>query len=76
MKQQENSIVFSVEDNGVGITDEAANNLAIFPNGSVSIGLYNINTRLLRLYGQGLSIKSIAGAGTRVSFQIPYREEN
>ncbi|MPM13432.1 hypothetical protein SDC9_59789 [bioreactor metagenome] len=75
VKQQKNSMVFTVEDNGVGITDEAVKNLEILPNGSVSIGLYNINTRLIRLYGQGLNIKSKTGAGTRVSFEIPYRED-
>ena len=76
VKQQENKMVFTVEDNGVGITDDAVINLAVLPNGSVSIGLYNINTRLLRLYGQGLKINSKTGAGTRISFQIPYREDD
>jgi len=76
VKQQGNSMVFTVEDNGVGILDEAVKNLAVLPNGSVSIGLYNINTRLIRLYGQGLNIKSKTSAGTSVSFQIPYREDD
>ena len=75
VKQQEDCMVFTVEDNGAGIPDEAVKRLAVLPSGSVSIGLYNINTRLIRLYGQGLKIRSEAGAGTSVSFQIPYREE-
>lgn len=74
-RRQGSMIVLTVEDNGAGITDEAVKNLAELPNGSVSIGLYNINTRLIRLYGQGLKIRSEAGCGTRVSFQIPYGEE-
>ena len=75
MERQEGSVQFSVEDNGVGISDDVLKNLAILPNGSVSIGLYNINTRLMRLYGKGLSIRSESGAGTSVSFEIPFREE-
>lgn len=73
-EQAGNSVVFTVEDNGVGIPDDVLQNLAVLPNGSVSIGLYNINMRLTRLYGTGLRIKSEAGAGTRVSFEIPYME--
>ncbi|MEA4815468.1 MAG: histidine kinase [Lachnospiraceae bacterium] len=76
VKQHDNGMVFTVEDNGVGIPDDAVKNLAVLPNGSVSIGLYNINMRLIRLYGQGLSIKSETGTGTSVSFQIPYREDD
>lgn len=71
VKQQEDGMVFAVEDNGVGISGETLNNLTVLPKGSVSIGLYNINARLVRLYGQGLNIKSESGVGTRVSFKIP-----
>jgi sensor histidine kinase YesM len=76
VKPHDSSMIFAVEDNGVGIPDEAVKNLAVLPNGSVSIGLYNINTRLIRLYGQGLNIKSETGTGTSVSFQIPYGEDD
>lgn len=70
IKPQETGVYFAVEDNGVGISEEAVKNLAVFPNGSVSIGLYNINMRLRRLYGTGLNINSTAGVGTSVSFLI------
>jgi Putative regulator of cell autolysis len=73
-EQTENSVIFTVEDNGVGIADEVLQNLTALPNGSVSIGLYNINTRLTRLYGKGLIITSEVGTGTHVSFEIPYME--
>jgi hypothetical protein len=76
VKQQDNCMVFTIKDNGVGIPDEAIKKLAVLPNGSVSIGLYNIHTRLIRLYGQGLNIKSETGAGTSVSFQIPFGEDD
>jgi sensor histidine kinase YesM len=74
LEQTESSIIFQVEDNGAGIEDDNLNKLATLPNGSVSIGLYNINARLMRLYGKGLSITSEIGSGTCVSFDIPYRE--
>lgn len=71
VKQEEEQIVFTVEDNGAGMPAETIKMLTVLPKGSVSIGLYNINTRLIRLYGKGLSIKSEAGTGTSVSFQVP-----
>lgn len=73
-EQAGNSVVFTVEDNGVGIPDDVLQNLAVLPSGSVSIGLYNINMRLTRLYGTGLRIKSEAGVGTSVCFEIPFME--
>lgn len=76
MKYQDNSVLFSVEDNGVGIPDGVLKNLAVLPSGSVSIGLYNIHSRLMRLYGKGLSISSEMGAGTSVRFEIPFRKED
>jgi sensor histidine kinase YesM len=62
---------FTVEDDGSGIPEHILKNLGVYPGGSVSIGLYNINTRLMRLYGRGLSITSEPGVGTSVSFDIP-----
>ncbi|MEA4921038.1 MAG: histidine kinase [Clostridiaceae bacterium] len=70
----DNGILFSVEDDGAGIPQEKLNLLLDKPKGNASIGLYNINMRLLRLYGKGLCIQSVVGAGTRVSFEIPIGE--
>ncbi len=75
VKPKGTNMVFFVEDNGIGIPEAALKKLAVLPNGSVSIGLYNIHTRLTRLYGQGLNIKSKTGSGTSVSFQIPCEED-
>ena len=74
-KKQDDSVIFFVEDNGVGMPDSAPSSIIATPNGSVSIGLYNINTRLIRMYGRGLSIKSESGVGTSVSFEIPLRKD-
>lgn len=75
-KKQDESIKFIVEDNGIGIPDSVFKNLIVLPTDSVSIGLYNINTRLIRLYGKGLSIKSASNIGTSVSFEIPFRKDD
>lgn len=63
-----------VQDNGCGIGEEHMEGLLASPKGSASIGLYNIHTRLTRLYGKGLTIRSSNGNGTRVSFEIPFME--
>jgi sensor histidine kinase YesM len=67
-------VSFFVEDNGAGIPEKKLDALLDTPKGSMSIGLYNINTRLFRLYGKGLSIQSTVNAGTSVSFTIPAGE--
>ena len=72
IRMRENNILVSVEDNGAGIPEEKLANLLDSPGGSVSIGLYNIHTRLLRLYGKGLSLSSKPGQGTSVRFTIPF----
>jgi sensor histidine kinase YesM len=68
------SVLFNVEDDGAGIPEKKLSALLDTPKGSVSIGLYNINTRLFRLYGKGLIIRSAVNAGTSVSFDIPIGE--
>lgn len=69
------SIHLLVEDNGAGMDRHKLGSLLDSPSGSTSIGLYNIHTRLQRLYGKGLVIRSSVEAGTSVSFEIPFEEE-
>jgi sensor histidine kinase YesM len=71
----ENQLQFTVEDNGVGMPAEVIKKLTVLPSGSVSIGLYNINARLVRLYGRGLTITGESGTGACVRFQIPDQTE-
>jgi len=66
-------VLFRIEDNGVGMAADAPNLLTRLPKGSGGIGLYNIHTRLIRLYGQGLTVQSERGIGTRVSFTVPLK---
>lgn len=62
-----------VQDTGVGI---AAEHRDAILHGVVQdgVGVLNIHTRLLHLYGQGLEIHSIVGEGTTVRCTIPQRE--
>jgi sensor histidine kinase YesM len=69
--QEGDKVLFFVEDNGTGIPGDKLAMLLNVPSEGGSIGLYNIHARLVRLYGKGLTIESIFGAGTKVSFEIP-----
>lgn len=60
----------TVSDNGKGIPPGRLDKLLI-PDETSGVGLRNINARLTRLYGRGLSVKSEAGKGTKISFIIP-----
>ena len=68
--QQTNWLEVSIIDNGVGMKQAKIDELLIKPSKHGSIGLYNINRRLLKIYGQGLHIESQEGAGTTISFRI------
>lgn len=76
MRKHEDRVAFIIEDNGVGIPEILTESLFVSPNGSASIGLYNINTRLIRLYGKGLKIESKKGSGTTVCFEVPFSKED
>lgn len=68
IKKNGSYLVFSVEDNGIGMnlttakTDDSED--------KSNIGILNIDSRLRRLYGRGLYIKSEIGKGTYVSWYI------
>lgn len=88
-QKQENLLIFSVEDDGVGIDPETLekihSSLAQKPcfqelnqreNGS--IGLKNIHTRIQLYYGEtyGITIASHKGRGTSVCLTLPILPEN
>lgn len=85
VKKEEGLLVLSVEDNGIGMSEEEVSLLLTDSNrkrkhGS-GVGLVNINNRLQILFGKeyGLFIESEPDEGTRVSIRIPaipYTEEN
>jgi len=72
-----NRVTFHITDNGVGMSKEKLNALreSISQNNGNSIGLSNVNSRLVLHYGEEscLHIRSVQGRGTSISFQIPYR---
>lgn len=64
------SVTFYVSDNGIGMNEEAISKLFKVPTGNQSIGIYNINKRLISKYGEGLKVESTPNLGTSVSFTI------
>lgn len=84
-KKEKGNIILSVEDNGLGMTQEEVefvltDSNRIHKHGS-GVGLVNINSRIKILFGKeyGLIVESEPDEGTRVSICIPavlYTEEN
>jgi two-component system sensor histidine kinase ChiS len=69
--EQENEVIISVSDNGVGIADKTLRNLLLnTPERKSGIGLLNIERRLMQIYGRGLHIQSTKGYGTEVIFRM------
>lgn len=64
---------FLIGDDGTGIDRETKKALLDRSRKRTSIGLINVNSRLISLYGKesGLTIRSRPGRGTIVSFKIP-----
>ena len=60
-----------VSDNGVGMDEKTVSELTEVLHDSARIGIYNINNRLINLFGKGLVIQSAKGVGTSVSFVVP-----
>lgn len=74
VRQRDKQIEVIVEDNGQGISKEKLS--GIFERGyGKGIGLWNVNQRLKKIFGQGLQIISTEGEGTKVSFTIPLEEK-
>ncbi|WP_230986746.1 ATP-binding response regulator [Cohnella fermenti] len=64
----------AVRDNGIGMPADLIERLLNRPDPSrPGIGIANTNRRLIQAYGQGLSIRSVPGEATVVSFVIPQR---
>lgn len=66
------AVHFNITDTGIGMDEDQVSKL-LHPKGNKNqgIGLLNTHRRLTQLYGHGLHIQSIPGAGTTVSFVIP-----
>ncbi len=71
-------MIITIEDDGIGITTSDMKEILMpgFGKG-LGIGLYNVNERLICLFGEkyGLDISSTVGEGTKVTVRIPVTEE-
>jgi len=67
-------VLVEVQDDGIGMPFDLVERLLNRSDPSrPGIGIANTNRRLIQLYGRGLSIKSVPGEGTVVSFIIPHQ---
>ncbi|CAM4174929.1 ATP-binding protein [Saccharibacillus endophyticus] len=65
-------LAVTVQDDGVGMDRQTLDSLLTpVSSGRQGIGTLNTDRRLKRMYGSGLLIDSLPGAGTTVSFRIP-----
>ncbi|MFC5402632.1 ATP-binding protein [Cohnella soli] len=72
--RQDGFVRVEVSDDGVGMAaDQVGRLLAPTLQARRGIGVSNTDRRLLQLYGRGLSIISVPGEGTTVSFSVPER---
>ena len=80
---QEDKIVYTVSDNGCGMTPGQVEELFSGKKkmtGTSGIGVSNVNARIRKYFGQqyGLDVRSEAGSGTTVTMEIPaivYQED-
>lgn len=70
VKKVSEGIRVVVEDNGCGIQPDRLAVL-LMPEAGRGIGLWNIERRLKKLFGKGLTIESLPGKGTRVAYIVP-----
>lgn len=84
-RQENGIIILSVEDNGLGMSEEEVEFLLTdsnrVPKHGSGIGLVNVNNRIQILFGKeyGISVQSEPDEGTTVSIRIPfvpYTEDN
>lgn len=68
-KDDFNSALISVEDNGIGISSEIIEKLHKDVMGDKHIGLSNVHNRLKLIYGKGLDVERL-NLGTKISFRI------
>ncbi|NOU76824.1 HAMP domain-containing protein [Paenibacillus sp. LMG 31458] len=74
-RSRDGYIEITVEDNGVGMTEEKARE--VLSRESRGYGLKNVNDRLKLFFGEGygISIESVLGKGTVMTIRLPKREE-
>jgi signal transduction histidine kinase len=68
--REEKKLIFTVKDNGIGMEREKLNSV-LEANAGSRVGLSNVDSRLRKLYGQGLQITSSPGFGTEITWRFP-----
>lgn len=72
IKRVEDCLAFSVKDNGLGF-DVSKLSLTEPEHIRKGVGIKNIDSRLKKMFGKGLSIESKSGIGTEVKWTIPIK---
>ncbi len=78
VREEENAVVMTVEDNGVGMTEETCREiLRREPGERTGIGIKNVNDRIQIYFGEeyGIRIASEPDVGTLVEIRIPKLRE-
>ncbi len=75
IRRQQDQAMFTIEDNGVGMEAVRISELLEEKPKSGGIGIWNINQRLKMLYKRGLTVYSVIGSGTTVTFCLPLNKE-
>lgn len=70
-KQQDNLILITIEDNGVGMTEKRLKEVQSGVDKSSGIGVANVKERIQKIYKTKLTIQSSEEKGTVVSITIP-----
>jgi len=75
---KEGAVCFVIADDGIGMSPEQVGALLEKRSGDndgmfKSIGMYNVNQRIIHMYGKGygMNVESTPGLGTRVSIILP-----
>ena len=69
-------VIFTIEDDGVGMPPEVVSRLLTAPAGRNGIGVKNVHERIRLTYGElyGVEVSSVEDEGTCVTIRIPRRK--
>ena len=73
VRDVEDGTLIEVRDDGIGSDPQTIINAMNQPMCGKNVGLCNIQTRLIRMYGTGMTVESQQGRGTTIRFVIPSR---
>lgn len=76
-KKENSSIVFTVEDNGLGMSKEQVKELFVGNSDKTGVGVQNVHNRIKIYFGAeyGVTVSSVLDKGTEIKIRIPIIEE-